>query len=135
MAFPHTGRLSGIGLALVVAALLSSACLPMLSVPGQTTAASTTATQANSSTTASASAIRIGKAVRGDLNGVITFAAHLQAKGEVAIIPRVNTKLNKLAVDVGSRVRVGDTIAELDHSDLDEQVLAAQAAQASAEAK
>ena len=79
--------------------------------------------------------MRIGKAVRGDLNGLLTFTAQVQTKGEVAIVPRVTATLNKLDVDLGSRVRVGDTLAELDHSALDQQVLAAQAAQASAEAK
>jgi HlyD family secretion protein len=111
-------------------ALLSSACLPLLPAPTQATAANPQATAASSSGT-----MRIGKAVRGDLNGVLTFTAQVQTKGDVAIVPRVTATLNKLDVDLGSRVRVGDTLAELDHSDLDQQVLAAQAAQASAEAK
>jgi RND family efflux transporter MFP subunit len=79
--------------------------------------------------------VRIGKAVRGDLAGVAMFTAPIQAKGQVAIVPRVQATLLKLDVDVGSKVRAGDTLAELDHSDLDEQVLAAQAAQSTAEAK
>jgi multidrug efflux pump subunit AcrA (membrane-fusion protein) len=119
---------------LVVAALValtSSGCLPVLSVPGQSSG-----TPAQSTTSASTSgAIRIGKVARADLNGVITFAAPIQTKGQVAIVPRVTAMLNKFAVDVGSRVRAGDTVAELDHADLDERVLTAQAAQASAEAK
>jgi RND family efflux transporter MFP subunit len=106
---------------------LPAACSPLLAVPGQQPA--TTPTQTTQSN------IRIGKAVRGDLSGVATFTAPIQAKGRVAIVPRVNSTLLKLDVDVGSKVRAGDTIAELDHSDLDEQVLAAQAAQATAEAK
>jgi HlyD family secretion protein len=114
---------------IVLASVLSSACSPLLAVPGQPTA--TTPTQSNQTQ----SNIRIGKAMRGDLNGVANFTAPIQAKGQVAIVPRVNSTLLKLDVDVGSKVRVGDTIAELDHTDLDEQVLAAQAAQSSAEAK
>ena len=83
----------------------------------------------------SPSGIRIGKPVRGDLNGVLTFAAQIQTKGSVAVIPRVTATLNQLDVDLGSRVRAGDTLAELDHADLDQHVLEAQAAQAGAEAK
>src|SRR5438128_12306920 len=104
----------------------------MLSVPSQTAAAATAAT---TTSTAPGGTIRIGKSVRGDLNGVITFAAPLQTKGQVAVIPRVTATLLKLDVDLGSRVRAGDTLVELDHTGLDEQVLAAQAGQASAEAK
>jgi len=104
----------------------------MLSVPSQTAAATT---QSTTTSTSPGGTIRIGKSVRGDLNGVITFAASLQTKGQVAVIPRVTATLLKLDVDLGSRVRAGDTLAELDHTDLDEQVLAAQAGQASAEAK
>jgi multidrug efflux pump subunit AcrA (membrane-fusion protein) len=84
---------------------------------------------------ASNSAIRIGKAVRGDLNGILTFTAQLRSKGEVAIVPRVTARVDRLAVDVGSRVRAGDTLVELDRTQLEQQVLEAQAAQASAEAR
>jgi RND family efflux transporter MFP subunit len=108
--------------------------LPAIPLPGQATA-NTSQSGQSSALTSSTGAIRLGKAVRGDLNGVITFAAIIQSRGEVAVIPRVTAPLNKLDVDVGSHVRAGDTLAELDHSDLDEQVLAAQAAQADAEAK
>ena len=121
-----------LGLAALAASLSSSACLPMLSVPSQTTAATTT-----QSTTASTSSgpVRLGKTVRGDLSGVLNFAVPLQSKGQVAIVPQVNSTLLKVDVDLGARVRAGDTLAELDHSTLDEQVLSAQAAQATAEAR
>jgi RND family efflux transporter MFP subunit len=128
-----SGRYSIVAAALV-AGLMSNACLPILSLPGQTTAASSS-TQAADGTTAARSGIRLAKAIRGDVTGVATFAAPIQAKGSVAVIPRVNATLTKLDVDVGSRVRAGDTVAELDHTELDEQVQAAEAAQATAEAK
>jgi multidrug efflux pump subunit AcrA (membrane-fusion protein) len=47
----------------------------------------------------------------------------------------VNARVDQLNVDVGSRVRAGDVLLELDRSGLEQQVLAAQAAQASAEAR
>ncbi|MBV8715199.1 MAG: efflux RND transporter periplasmic adaptor subunit [Chloroflexi bacterium] len=120
-------RLRFVATAAVVSALATSACGPLAPV---TTNAATT-TQANTTT----STVRIGKAVRGDLTGVAAFTAQIQTKGQVAIIPSVSAALTKFDVDVGSKVRAGDTLAELDHADLDEQVLAAQAAQATAEAK
>src|SRR4029077_5871709 len=65
---------------------------------------------------------------------VLNFAGPVQTKGEVAVVPRVIARIDQLDVDVGSRVRAGDPLIELDHTELDQQVLAAQAAQASAEA-
>jgi len=131
MVFCPVPRVRVIWSVLAAGALLaSSGCLPALSVPGTTAPG-----EARPAASASASGIRIGKAVRGDLNGVLTFTAGVEAKGQVAIVPRVIAQLNQLDVEIGSRVRAGDTIAELDHAQLDQQVLEAQAAQASAEAK
>src|SRR5918911_744861 len=64
-----------------------------------------------------------------------SVSAALKSKGNISIIPRVSAPLAKLNVDLGSRVRAGDTLAELDHADLDRQVQEAQAAQADAEAR
>src|SRR5579864_3150101 len=112
----------------LVLSLVATACNPLLPVT-TTNAATTTQSNATSGT------VHIGKAVRADLTGVATFTAPIQNKGQIAIVPRVNAPLLKFDVDVGAKVRQGDTLAELDHTDLDEQVLAAQAAQADAEAK
>jgi RND family efflux transporter MFP subunit len=118
---------------IVVMAALGSGCMPNLPVPTeQTTAAATSNTQ---SPRTSASTTRIGKVVRGELNGVLQFAAPVQSKGDVAVVPRVIARVDQLKVDVGSRVRAGDVLAELDHTAFEQQVLATQAAQASAEAR
>jgi HlyD family secretion protein len=117
-----------VGVLAAVTLVTTTGCLPSLP-----TAASAAGDAQPARTTSGA--IRIGKAVRGDLNGVLTFTATIEAKGEVAVIPRVTAQLNQLNVAVGSRVRAGDTLAELDHGQLEQQVLAAQAAQASADAK
>jgi RND family efflux transporter MFP subunit len=113
----------------LVAALGSSGCLPTLPAPAQSAATNAQAVRTSTNT------IRIGKAVRGDLSGVLLFAAPVQAKAEVALVPRVIARVDRLNVDAGSRVRVGDVLVELDASEINQQVLAAQAAQASAEAK
>jgi HlyD family secretion protein len=122
-------RIGSFALVALSAGLVTSGCLPSLPNGNTPSAAAAVAPSRSANT------IRIGKAVRSDLSGVLTFAAPVQSKGEVALIPRVTAPLATLKVDVGSRVRAGDVLAELDHTDLDQQVLAAQAVQASAEAK
>ena len=37
----------------------------------------------------------------------LAFAAPVQAKGEVSVVPRVTARVDRLNVDVGSRVRAG----------------------------
>lgn len=107
--------------------LVSSACLP--SIPSLTPPAS--ATEKATTTTGGT---RIGKAIRGDLNGTLIFSAPVETQGEITVIPRVVARLDHLKVDLGSRVRVGEVLAELDRTELEQAVLAAQAAQASADA-
>ena len=121
-----------------VAAMLGlTACLPTVPLSTQSTTGASSSTQSTDATvpTTTSSGVRIGKVMRGDLNGLLMYAATLQTKGEVAITPRVVAPLSHLDVDLGSRVRAGDTLAELDHTDLDQRVLETQAAQANAEAK
>ena len=130
LASPHTRAARCLAAAALLAALAATACLPALPLPTEPSAPVNAAPVRSS-----ANAIRIGKAVRGDLNGVLIFAAPVQAKGDVSVVPRVTARVDRVAVEVGSRVRAGDVLVELDHSGLDQQVLAAQAAQASAEAK
>jgi HlyD family secretion protein len=122
----------------IVALLGLAGCLPSVPLSTQSTTGATTSNQAtttSTSTSTTSSGVRIGKATRADLNGALNYTASLQTRGDVAIIPRVIAPLSHLDVDLGSRVRTGDTLAELDHTDLDQQVLEAQAAQANAEAK
>src|SRR5438876_8715981 len=86
----------GLNAAVVVAALVSSACLPTLPVIGQPATSNAQPAQ-----TSSSSAIHMGKVVRGDLNGVLNFTAPVQNKGEVLVVPRVIARLDKLDVDIG----------------------------------
>jgi RND family efflux transporter MFP subunit len=129
MASSSSLRLRALLSATAAAALIgSSACLPTF--PG-----GTTVTAADPAPARASNVIRIGKAVRGDLSGVLTFTAQLRTKGEVAIVPRVTARVDRVLVEVGSRVRAGATLAELDRGELDQQVLQAQAVQAAAEAR
>src|SRR6202521_2216251 len=90
-----------LGAALVVAAVVSGACLPTLPVNNTPTTSSTQAVQTSSST------IRIGKVIRGDLTGVLNFTAPVQNKGDVLVVSRVSARLDKLDVDIGSPGRGG----------------------------
>ena len=107
----------------------ATACLPTFPSSGPSAAIEAPTARASSST------VRIGKAVRGDLTGVLNFTAQLRAKGEVAIVPHVTARVDRVLVDVGSRVRIGDNLVELDRTELETRVLEAQAAQSAAEAK
>src|SRR5256885_1901205 len=100
-------------LALVMTSMFgTSGCLPALPAVGAAPPAEAQSVRASTNT------IRIGKAVRGDLNGLLTFTAPIQAKGEVAVVPRVSARLDQMHVELGSRVRAGDVLADLDHAEL-----------------
>ncbi len=117
------------------AVLLAAVGTLMLPVVASCLAAPSTSSGDARTASASNVAVRIGKAVRGDLSGVLALAGDVRAKGQILIVPRVTARLDKLYVDVGSRVRQGDPLADLDRSELETQVLQAQAAQSAAEAK
>jgi HlyD family secretion protein len=112
--------------------LAGAACVPT-NVPFIGNAASTGSSTESASK--GAETVHIGKAIRGDVTGVLSYSAEVQAKGNIGIVPHVSARLDNLAVSVGSRVHQGDTLAELDRTDLQQQVEQAEATQASAEAK
>src|SRR4051812_10565000 len=51
---------------------------------------------------------------RGPLVEVITYSGNVQAESTVSVRPRATGRLERLFVDVGSRVRNGDPVAVLD---------------------
>src|SRR5207302_9311456 len=51
----------------------------------------------------------------------LSYAGNIQARASVNVLPQATGRINRLAVDVGSSVRAGDLLAELDHSQLDAQ--------------
>lgn len=130
---PAPSARAGACLALAVALLggASAACVPAFPLASSAGAAAPSTER----TTRNNVPIRIGKAVRGDLSGVLTFAGEVRSKGQVAVVPRVSSTLEKLYVEVGARVREGEPLAELGRAELEAQVLQAQAGQAAAEAK
>jgi len=66
---------------------------------------------------------------------VLTYSGNVQAKRQVNVVPKVAGRVTKLNVDIGSKVKAGDVIAELDTDMLDAQLAQAQAGLALALAK
>ncbi len=112
-----------IKIALIGAGLLSSACL----------VAPATASPDRAAT--GRSPVRTVRVIRADLAGVLNYAAELRAKPGAVIAARTSGRLERLLVDVGTSVRQGDTVAELDRAALEVQVVQGQANLAAAEAR
>lgn len=121
----HAARLACVAASL---ALASAGCLPAFPAVGGGDAAQGAPVRGTTS-------LRIGKTIRGDLTGTLTFAGEVQAKGQVMIVPRVSSRLDQLYVDVGARVRQGEPLADLNRAELEAGVLQAQATQAAADAR
>lgn len=65
----------------------------------------------------------------------LTYTGDVKALSNVDVVPKQSGRIVKMAVDVGSRVKQGDVIAELDHTSLDLDLHAAQAQLQEAQAK
>lgn len=78
--------------------------------------------------------VNVDTAVAGDANAEFILPSSVEAAQTTPIYPRVNGYVRTLAVDIGSRVKAGDVLAEIETPELDEQVKAAQAALAQARA-
>ncbi len=49
-----------------------------------------------------------------DMTNALTYAGDVKSRATLTIVPRASGRIEKMNVDVGSKVRVGDVIAELD---------------------
>ncbi|MBV9353946.1 MAG: efflux RND transporter periplasmic adaptor subunit [Chloroflexi bacterium] len=126
-------RAPAVGAWLLTTLLVASACVPSnLPLIGSDSPSSSSSTDTASR---NAETVHISRAIRGDIAGVQSYSAEVESKGNIAIVPHVTARLDNVAVSVGARVHQGDTLAELDRTDLQQQVQQAEAAQASAEAK
>ena len=70
----------------------------------------------------------------GELTASLAISGSLSARSRVAVVPKMSGTLTKVLVDIGSRVRAGQTVALQDTRELDAQVDAATAAVAVAKA-
>ncbi len=71
----------------------------------------------------------------GAISGVVVYSGNVDSRAKVSVLPKVGGQITVLNVDVGSVVKKGDVIAELDHATQDAQVAQAKAAVAVAHAK
>ncbi|HUX85836.1 MAG TPA: efflux RND transporter periplasmic adaptor subunit [Chloroflexota bacterium] len=72
--------------------------------------------------------VTIAKVTTGTISQSVSYAGTVQASDSVNLSPQTSGRLVKLDVDVGSQVKTGDPIAELDKTTLQAQVAASQAA-------
>ncbi|MBI4319670.1 MAG: efflux RND transporter periplasmic adaptor subunit [Chloroflexi bacterium] len=79
--------------------------------------------------------VNVAAVTQGSISSVLSYAGSIQARAQVNVVPRTAGRLDKVRVDVGSPVKAGDIIAELDHFTLDAQVRQAEANLMSAEAR
>ncbi|MFN8632781.1 MAG: efflux RND transporter periplasmic adaptor subunit [Chloroflexota bacterium] len=79
--------------------------------------------------------VRTAQVTRGEITSLLVYPGELRAKPGATVVTRVAGRVERLAVEAGMAVREGDTVAELDRSALEVQVVQAQAALAAAEAR
>ena len=80
-------------------------------------------------------AVRVAAAARGPVAATLTLTGTVQAQAQVSVLPEVAGRITRLAVKMGSEVKAGDVIAELDASAYKLQQAQAEAALAAAQAK
>jgi RND family efflux transporter MFP subunit len=67
--------------------------------------------------------------------GKVTYSSNVASQAKISLLPKIAGQITVLNVEVGSVVKPGDVIAELDHASLDAQIDQAQAGLAAAKAK
>jgi HlyD family secretion protein len=80
-------------------------------------------------------AVRTAPVVRADLLSSATYTGEVRARAALNVVPKASGRIEKLNVDVGSQVKAGDTIAELDRAAPELAVRQAEAGLAAARAR
>ena len=82
-------------------------------------------------------AISVGTSLilRDILSPTLSYSGNVQARSSVNLVPKISARLEKLNADIGDDVSSGEVVAELDHAQLDAQVMQSQAAVTAAQAK
>lgn len=110
---------------LVAAALLAGCSRPAPAAPG----AATTPTAEKQVQ------VRTAAVQRGDLVSTLSYSGDVKSKNSLTIVPKSSGRIQKLNVDVGSKVKAGDVIAELDKDTTTLAVRQAEAQLAAAQAR
>src|SRR5450756_215907 len=88
-----------------------------------------------SSQTASAVSVKTAVVSQGPISASLSYSGSVTSVSSVSVLPKTSGRIEKLAVDVGSQVKKGDVIAQLDAASLQAQVAQAQANLEAASAK
>lgn len=78
--------------------------------------------------------IRTVKVGRADVERTVRLTGSVQAQHEVAVFARLQDRVDRLAVNVGDKVRAGQTLATVEHKEIAWQAKQAQAAVKAAQA-
>src|SRR5215469_15749776 len=103
----------------------------ILSACGQRPAA----TAAPSPTAVPAAAVTAQTATRTDIQQTLSYSGDIRARQQISVLPKASGRVDSMLVDVGSRVKAGDTLAVLEQDSAQITALQARASLAGAEAK
>jgi RND family efflux transporter MFP subunit len=79
--------------------------------------------------------VKTASVARTDLVSALSYSGDVRSKANLTIVPKASGRVEKLAVDVGSRVKAGDVLAELDKDTTRLAVRQAEAQLAAAQAR
>src|SRR6266851_8712217 len=105
------------------AVLFAAGCGP-LAVPGSSSGAQ-----------APAITVPAATAQRGEIRQTLSYSGDVRARDQITVLPKASGRVQRVLVDVGSPVRAGDVVAELEQDSPEIQVLQARANLAAAQAK
>lgn len=80
-------------------------------------------------------AVRTTTIAPATIAGAVNYSGNVESRSKVSVLPKVAGEIVSMKVDVGSTVKQGEVIAELDHTSLDAQVAQAKAGVAAAQAQ
>src|SRR5881275_2168805 len=113
-------RLTLIG-GVLASTVLVAGCGP-LAAPGASTQAQTITEPA-------------AAAQRGDIQQTVAYSGDVRAREQITFLPKASGRVKSVLVDLGSPVKAGDVLAELEQDSPEIQVLQARANLAAAQAK
>src|SRR5229473_363805 len=62
---------------------------------------------------------------RGDIQQTLSYSGDIRAREQVSVLPKATGRVEQVLVDIGSKVKAGDTIAILDQDNPQAQLLLA----------
>jgi HlyD family secretion protein len=80
-------------------------------------------------------AVTASLVTEGQASTILTATGYVEAERKADLSPKITSRITELNVTEGSRVRKGDVIARLDHTDIDAQLADARAAWTNAKAE